>query len=133
MIGHVEFAIFIFAESGDVEAAADYLAEDPISAAVQICRIDLAGAIVAEDVSTVNFRCLRAAISVSTGDRAPAARMIVFHDGKGERSIVATGGRIVAVASFHQAPSIILAAFAGARLEVDFFPIVLADIAYEEI
>src|SRR5688500_9396524 len=58
--------------------------------------------------------------------------MRVLEDRQRQRPVVAVGRWIEAVRPFHQPPSVVAAAGAS-RLEVDFFPLALADVGDEHV
>src|SRR5213083_2318283 len=59
--------------------------------------------------------------------------MRIFEDRQHERRIGAIRRRVVTVRPFHPPPSVVLAARAARRLQVDLFPRILSDVADPEI
>src|SRR5204863_6596259 len=85
---------------------------------------------VAEDVGATEAGDALASVHVAAGDCARAGHMRVLVD-RGDR---ASGLRAVeTVVAFHAGPAVVLSAGRRAQLEVDLFPVVLADVADPEV
>src|SRR5262249_34705936 len=100
---------------------------------------DPSGAIVAVDVGAREAGDLRPPVDVAAGDRAVAARVVVFEDRRGEgrrvtgRRRCAVGRFVGAVRALHALPAVVLPARTVRGGVVDLLPAVLAHVPDPEV
>src|SRR5690606_8260476 len=130
--GHVDLAGRVLGERGDRQARLRQQFAGPLAFGVPLHAPELAGTDVGIQVLAVERRGSRAAIDVAADDGATLS-MAVLDDRRHQTGRVAALGRAEAVVALHDRPTVILAAGAGGRLEVDLFPVILPDVGNVEV
>src|SRR5262249_25101298 len=128
-VRNVDFAGFIFAKRGDAEAGR-YQGTTRPAGTVVLESPDGSAAEIATDIGSAQAWRGGSAIH-EAADHGAAFGVRILGHGQRQSLLVAVSGT-VAVEAFHEIPAEVQAAMAGG-LEVDFFVLVLADIADPEV
>ena len=131
-MSEIDLSGCILSKGADIVLGVEDLFHRPGPLAVLGCRPDPAGDEIAVDVQTLHFRYVRPPVTIPAGDRT-ALSAAILDDGKRQAAVVAVGRWIETAGALHQTPTVVFAAGAQCRLEVDLFQGILSDVTDKQV